>query len=369
MCIAIFALVGIFYWQYFEAQKEIKIFEQKMGTTELEEVKTPEGWQSYTDEKNIYIIYYPIDWGTENLQEQPIGAYYSMRAFAKTPIKKFIEDFSYMQDGIIVSVSFSKLPLEAFVKYRAGLAQSFLDTMSSPQEITIDGKNALLFTSDSADGLVRLAAVKNNDYVILTLIGSDYKKDVYTTILTNIKLIPQEKIIVEKEKIISAKNWKFYTDKPFGNNPFGYSVPDYYLSMKIPQEFEQVEKTGAVKFRVDDGIEFTVGFIGTTEELYKKAIKKYKEMAIGETMNDSHRQILKINDVNSNGCVGPQIFVESSGEIYPFKYQTHCLMENNFGEKAYVNFFLGSDIRYVENIDQYKAVYDKIISTFRYQVE
>lgn len=348
---------------------------QRNANMDTQAVVRLEGLQSYTDEKNTHTIYYPSDWRTENLLEAFGSPYYSMRIFAENP-----GNISYLNNGIVVVAAFSKLPLEMFMRYGASLTQPFLNALDSSQELTIDGKNGLLLTANSAKGFNRLAAVKNNDFVIFIFMGSDYKKEVYNNILKNIKLISQEKPVVQKKKTISAENWKLYTDdildnpSGFGSNPFGAAVPDWSLSMKLPPNLKGSKGVFPIlkkDTQEPSGVELQVwvkGFRGELKEEYRALFTQYRDMALGDAIKDSYSQlVVKMDDINMDGCVGPQVFSDRiGGDISIQGYQTFCLLGDDIG-KATVTFSLGAGSDHAELLDEYKPLYDTILSTFRYE--
>lgn len=360
--IVILGVGGFLGWRYFV---------QRNANMDAQTVVKLEGLQSYTDEKNVYTIHYPFDWRTENLLEESGSPYYSMRIFAENP-----GNISYLNNGIVVVAAFSKLPLEMFMRYGASLAQPFLDALDSSQELTIDGKNGLLLTVDSAKGFNRLAAVKNNDFVIFIFIGSDYKKEVYNNILKNIKLIAQEKPFVQKREAISTENWELYTDSPFGNNPIWSwrAVPDWSLSMKFPSNFKGSEGVFSIleeETQEPSGVELQVWvklYGGELEEKLRALITQYRDMAPGDAVRDSYSQlVVKIGDINTGGCVGPQIFSDRiGGDLNIHGYKTLCLLGDDIGRTT-VFFSLQADSDHAELLDEYKPLYDTILSTFRYE--
>ena len=359
---------GILAWQYWN--KLIETGEKtKKGKLEEEVFIGPEGWQKYINEKYGYVIFYPSNWETKDLSKEPGGHF---RVFAEHLTEKFIKNFAQMKNGILIHVAFSKLPLEMFMEHGSNISSLFLQT--PPQKIKINGGNGLLYISSSEDGTkIRCIAVKNKDYVIMIFIGDDYEKEVYKRILANFHLVEPKGIFISEEETISTQDWKLYTDKPFGRNPFGYSVPGWSLSMKLPPNLEgsrgvfSILKKGT---KEPSGIELHIGVNllgGELREKFKTLITQYRNMAPGEAIIDiNSRPVIKIDDINLGGCVGPQIFIEGIGASNIVGYQTLCSLGDEVGDTTVV-FSLQTYREHAELLDKYKPLYDTILSTFRYK--
>ena len=333
----ILVLGGVLVWQYFKIPKD----------------RVPEGWQSYENQKYGYKIFYPLDWETKETLQSPYT-----RMFAKELLEGPIPE---LQGMFVISSIFSKLPLDFYIQHNP-YGEKLNPELA--EKILIDEQPALKFSLSTEYGNYQAIYVKNDDYIFVILFGGDYEKEIYGRVLANMEFKEKEKLITERE--IDTKDWEEYTDSSLDKNPFGYSVPGWFLSMKFPPNLEGGEGIFSIldkDTKESSGVELQVGIISGAKEL----ISQYKNMAPGDVIEDtSFPLVIKIKNFNLNGCRGPQVFAEGIGALDIVGYQTLCLLGEDSGGIAVV-FSLMADNKNAESLDQHKPLYEAILSTFHYE--
>lgn len=349
---------------------EIKIGYNPLGEGRLQTETIEEPWRIYTNDTFGYSVEIPSAWGWREFPIEETDGIPNV-VFSNTTTISSLQRYVNVED--INNVQILKLSTKFSF-------ETFLNSLGwdNGRSVTVANLEAQQFErpfyNEQPGGVYVTTLVKRNKDIFVIAgnfvppaFSADQKsadelRIIYNKMLASMTLSSQSAFDQEpqEDQHIDIGSWRVYT-----NPMFGYSIkihPDWKEiesgqdTQKRFRVYTSEEGTGSYDDFGNIEAELQILILSSTQQAVD-FLESLRNTASGQEIELQGNSVLKIQNIDLDGCEAPQFFSVEGG--YEFKYATVCA-----GSNQSITLLLEGDRE--QNVEKHKAIYDTMLSTFRF---